>query len=259
MKRIISTVVAALFGVALLKAETVDTLRLSTLFTTHVVFRTELVYADLSNTKLIAAKIIEQNRCMLALKAREPFTTSASVSALESDGTIHTFVIAYDERPSSLVVDLREQRSSSVQDTQPKAPQAPSVQNTRQRIFHIGDKAYDLRLLCEDIYISGDNTCFVLSLRNRGGISYEAGDATFVVESRKKGKRSVQFERNLYPLEKSGSLSTPPGATSGIVYRFDKTTITKDQVLKVYLYETGGQRNLVLTLSHRDINKARRK
>ena len=59
MKRIISTVVAALFGVALLKAETVDTLRLSTLFTTHVVFRTELVYADLSNTKLIAAKIIE--------------------------------------------------------------------------------------------------------------------------------------------------------------------------------------------------------
>ena len=131
MKRIISTVVAALFGVALLKAETVDTLRLSTLFTTHVVFRTELVYADLSNTKLIAAKIIEQNRCMLALKAREPFTTSASVSALESDGTIHTFVIAYDERPSSLVVDLREQRSSSVQDTQSKAPQAPSVQNTR--------------------------------------------------------------------------------------------------------------------------------
>lgn len=43
----------------------------------------------------------------------------------------------------------------------------------------------------------GDNTCFVLSLRNRGGISFEAGYATFVVESRKKGKRSVQFDRNL--------------------------------------------------------------
>ena len=258
MKRIISTVVAALFGVALLKAETVDTLRLSTLFTTHVVFRTELVYADLSNTKLIAAKIIEQNRCMLALKAREPFTTSASVSALESDGTIHTFVIAYDERPSSLVVDLREQRSSSVQDTQSKAPQAPSVQNTRQRIFHIGDKAYDLRLLCEDIYISGDNTCFVLSLRNRGGITYEAGDATFVVESRKKGKRSSQYERNLYPKERSGSLSASPGSTSRILYRFDKVTLTKDQVLKVYVYETGGQRHLVLTVNHWDINKARR-
>lgn len=98
----------------------------------------------------------------------------------------------------------------------------------------------------------------VLSLRNRGGISYETGDATFVVECRKKGKRSVQFERNLYPLEKSGSLSAPPGDTSRIVYRFDKTNITKVQVLKVYLYETGGQRNLVLAFSYRDINKARR-
>ena len=258
MKRFISTAVAALFGMALLKAETVDSLRLSTLFTTHVVFRTELVYADLSNTKLIAAKIIEQNRCMLALKAREPFTTSASVSALESDGTIHTFVIAYDERPSSLVVDLRGQRGSSVQDMPSKEPQSPSVEKSRQRIFHIGDKAYDLMLLCEDIYISGDNTCFVLSLRNRGGITYEAGDATFVVESRKKGKRSVQLGRNVEPLQESGSVSTPPDSTSRIVYRFDKTTITKDQVLKVYLYEAGGQRNLVLTFSHRDINKARR-
>ena len=112
-------------------------------------------------------------------------------------------------------------------------------------------------LLCEDIYISGDNTCFVLSLRNRGGICYEAGDATFVVESWKKGKRSVQFERNLYPLGKSGNLSTPPESTSRIVDCLDKTTITKDQVLKTYLYETGGQRNLVLTLSHRDINNTR--
>ena len=190
MKRIISTVVAALFGVALLKAETVDTLRLSTLFTTHVVFRTELVYADLSNTKLIAAKIIEQNRCMLALKAREPFTTSASVSALESDGTIHTFVIAYDERPSSLVVDLREQRSGTTQDVPSKEQHFQSVQKTKQRIVHIGHNADDVMLLGEDIDISGDNTCFVLSLRNRGGISYEAGDATFVVESRKRGREA---------------------------------------------------------------------
>ena len=136
--------------------------------------------------------------------------------------------------------------------------QERSFEKPSQRIFHIGQREYGLQLLCEDLYVRDDNTCFVLSLKNGGGVSYEAGDATFVIESRKKGKRSVQFERNLYPLEKSGSLSTPPGETSGIVYRFDKTTITKDQVMKVYLYETGGQRNLVLTLSHRDINKARR-
>ena len=33
-------------------------------------------------------------------------------------------------------------------------------------------------------------------------------------------------------------------------------TLADDQVLKVYLYEEGGQRNLVMTISEKDINKA---
>ena len=93
MKRI-AIILAYLFAGALLHAQEVDTLHLSTLYTTHVVFRSDLVYADLSNTRLVAAKIVDQNRTMLALKAREPFDVPSSVSALESDGTIHTFVVA---------------------------------------------------------------------------------------------------------------------------------------------------------------------
>jgi hypothetical protein len=39
-------------------------------------------------------------------------------------------------------------------------------------------------------------------------------------------------------------------------YSFNKMTLADDQVLKVYLYEEGGQRNLVMTISAKDINKA---
>ena len=106
MKRI-AIILAYLFAGALLHAQEVDTLHLSTLYTTHVVFRSDLVYADLSNTRLVAAKIVDQNRTMLALKAREPFEMPSSVSALESDGTIHTFVVAYREHPDQLEVDIR--------------------------------------------------------------------------------------------------------------------------------------------------------
>ena len=254
----IAIILAYLFAGALLHAQEVDTLHLSTLYTTHVVFRSDLVYADLSNTRLVAAKIVDQNRTMLALKAREPFEVPSSVSALESDGTIHTFVVAYREHPDRLVVDMRgncQQKSgTTLEKVQERSFEKPS-----QRIFHIGQREYGLQLLCEDLYVRDDNTCFVLSLKNGGGVSYEAGDATFVIESRKKGKRSIQYERNLYPKERSGSLSASPGSTSRILYRFDKVTLTKDQVLKVYVYETGGQRHLVLTVNHYDINRARRK
>ena len=238
MKRIISTVVATLFGVALLKANGGHPPPVNPVH--HpCVFRTELVYADLSNTRLIAAKIIEQNRCMLALKARETFTTSASVSALESDGTIHTFVIAYDERPSSLVVDLREQRSSSVQDVPSKEPRDAAVKQSRHRIFHIGDKAYDLRLLCEDIYISGDNTARA-SLRNRAeSATRPARNLRRREPEKRKEKRT--FERNLYPRE----VRKPFHARKTSGKRVPLTDHhTKDLGSEGLLYETVGRGTL---------------
>ena len=33
-------------------------------------------------------------------------------------------------------------------------------------------REYGLQLLCEDLYVRDDNTCFILSLTNGGGVSY---------------------------------------------------------------------------------------
>ena len=41
-----------------------------------------------------------------------------------------------------------------------------------------------------------------------------------------------------------------------MAYSFKKMTLSKDQVLKIYFYENGGQRNLELTIDTDDINKA---
>lgn len=269
MKRILTIVLAAMVSWQSF-AQVVDTLRISTLYTTHVIFQTELIYADLSNSQIVAAKIVEQNKNMLAIKARGQFDTSASVSALESNGSMHTFVIVYDEHPHSLVIDMRtpmqamdvQKRSNAGRDVSMvrshDAPVLADVIKERQRVYHIGQREYDLTFLCEDIFVYSDNTYFVFSLRNKAGMSYEVGDATFVIESRKKGKRSVQYEKNLYPKGRFGTLITGAGECSRIAYSFDKITLTKDQVLKVYLYETGGQRNLLLTMCCNDINRARR-
>lgn len=269
MKRTILSLALGFIALAS-QAQQVDTLHLSTLYTTHVIFPTEVIYADLANNQIVAAKIVEQNKNMLAVKARVSFDTTTSVSALESNGNMHTFVIVFDEHPSELVIDKRsstfaaEERSLRRQGSgkdvslvrEPDAPVLSEVAKERQRLFHIGDRKYDVTLLCEDIFVYSDNTYIVLSLSNRSGVSYETIDATFVIESRKKSKRAVQYEKNLYPKGRYGTLTAKPSSVSRIAYSFDKVTMTKDQVLKVYLYETGGQRNMVMTLSDKDINRS---
>lgn len=249
---------------------TCDTLRISTSYTTHVIFPTDLVYADLSNTSDIAAKIVDQNRNMLAIRARGIFSSMASVSALESNGQMHTFIVCYDESPGRLILDLRSdsQRTlsgmsassgSHVSSTgKADAPLLSEVVTSRQRLYHLGSHQYGIEVQCTNIVSYSDRTFIVMTLRNRSGVSYEIADATFVIESRKGGRRKVEFEQTIFPQSKTGSLSTAPGETSRSAWSFDKMTLSKDQVLKVYFYEESGQRNLEMTIDTGDVNHSRR-
>lgn len=245
----------------------IDTLWLSTSFTTHIIFATDLTYADLSNSRVVAAKIIEQNKNMLALKARCEFSGPTSVSALEANGKMHTYIVLFDNNPKELVIDTRildqeqpQGRSRNGEQVsrmrKADAPLLSDMVKEKQKLFHLGARAYDICACCENIVSYSDITYMVLSLQNKSGISYEISDATFVVESKKDGKRTVVFEKTLFPRNRYGTLTAAPGETAKIAYSFDKMTLSKDQMLKVYFYESSGQRNLVITINTNDINKA---
>ena len=259
MKRIILSLIALTLFSHLGRCQG-DSLKVSTAFTTHVIFPTELTYADLSNKEVVAAKIIEQNKNILAVKARCVFEDMTSISALESNGRMHTFIVAFDQYPSTLVIDLRKEVMTADGNVslmrKADAPTLEEVAAGRQALYHIGARKYGIMVLCENIISYSDMTYIVLSLDNRSSVSYNVTDATFVVESKKKSKRSVVFEKTLFPKNRHGSLSTGAGQKQIMVYSLDKQTLSENQVIKVYLYEEGGQRNLEMTIDTKDINRA---
>lgn len=286
MNRLIIGVITA--GIALLSPilpsmaqEKIDTIYLSTLYTTHIVFATEVTYADLSNTQVITAKIVEQNKNMIAIKAREAFTTTASITALESNGSIHTFILKYLEHPKNLIIDTRPQNPVQESETpavkgkggqarssasggknvsivrKSDAPELKEVIEYEQSLYHISKKTQKVTVTCENIFAYSDITYITLSLTNKSGVSYEVSDANFIIESRSRSKRKVVTEKNVFPKNRYGSLSTPAGESSKICYSLEKLSLASDQVLKIYVYEQGGQRNLVLTLSPSDVNLAK--
>ena len=241
-----------------------DTLKISSSYTTHLIFSSDIVYADLSSPVDVVAKIIEQNRNLLAVKARAPFNGSTSISALESNGTMHTFIVAYDPYPQQLVIDMRASQAATQESagrevgrgSKADAPELSEMTKAKQKLHHLGARKYGITVMCEEIVSYSDITYIVLSVTNRSSVSYNVTDGTFVLESRKKGKRAVSFEKGIQPKNRHGSLSAAPGETVRIAYSFDKLTLASDQVLKVYLYEQGGQRNINVTLSADDVNKA---
>jgi hypothetical protein len=139
------------------------------------------------------------------------------------------------------------------------APELSEMTKTKQKLYHLGARKYGITVMCDDIVSYSDITYIVLSVKNNSSVSYNVTDGTFVIESKKKGKRAVSFEKGIQPKNRHGSLSAAPGETVKIAYSFDKLTLATDQVLKIYLYEEGGQRNLEVTLSSKDINKLGRR
>lgn len=249
-----------------------DTLRVSDLFTTHIIFLTDLIYADISSSRVLAAKILEQSKNMMALKARAAFDTPLSVSALESNGEMHTYIVTFERHPAELVYDMRPAPESARADTRVSskkgrgpaglfrkgdAPLLKDVVAAPQTLYHVSTKAYDISVTCTNILSYSDITYMVFTLANRSGVSYECTDATFVVESKKRSKKSVVYDRNIFPKSRWGTISCAPGETTSIGYTLEKVSLSKDQVLRVYFYENGGQRELVLTVDSKDINKAK--
>lgn len=253
-----------------------DTLHLSTKFISHIIFPTDVTYADLSNTEEIAARIVEEGKNKLALKAVRPFEGTASISAEEANGVFHTYILKYAENPSRLTLDTRSKESAlaayATGSRRPRydtsdgqfsnalkkedAPLLSEVIEQERRLYHLTRQSYNIRFNVENIFSYSDITYIVLSIENGSQISYETADAVFVIEPRKTGKKRVAYETNLTPKNRFGALTAAPGESAKIAYSFDKTTLSKEQLLKIYLYEKNGQRNIELTLNHKDINSA---
>lgn len=279
MRRVILFAVLLTAFVNVATASSVDTVYISTMSTTHIRFSSELKYVDLSN-KVLSARIVEGSKDIVAVKAKEAFEFTTTMSCLEADGRLHTFIVAYDARPEVLIVDMRRfpvrpgmtdlTKTGMTDMTKPRVTNLIEPRMTdlvqwnrdekvgvldslEREIYHIGDVAYDIKILCENVIIKDDVTYIVLSVENGSAVSYSMSSPRFVIESKRKSKRGLVYEKQLFPKHTSGETVTAPGTVSRLVFSFDKVTLVKGQVFRIYLYEEDGPRNFVLSFGVRDL------
>ncbi len=97
-----------------------------------------------------------------------------------------------------------------------------------------------------------------MSVRNSSAVSYEMSTPRFAVESSRRTKRGLQYEKAIFPQQSYGLGSVAPSSVGRLVFTFGKIALVKGQVFRMYFYEKGGARNLVMTLNMDDVNKAKR-
>ncbi len=252
-------------------AQVPDTLFISTSQVVHLRFGSELKYVNLGSRDIVA-KIVDGSKDFVAVKAREPFNSVTSISCLESNGSMHTFFVAYREHPMRLDIDTRVSTAtvrvaepdfsfssqSSSGDGRTPPVDFEDVVYMKQELYHLGTRGYDIDVLCENIFVKDDVMFLLISLQNSSAVSYNLTAPRFSIESKRRTKRGLQYEKAVFPRNSYGLGVIQPDETGKLVFTFDKIALTKGQVFRMYFYETGGARNLTLTLNINDVNKAKR-
>ena len=262
-------VLGCFLGAFSARAQAPDTLFISTTQVVHLRFASELKYVNLGN-KAIVAKIVDGSKDYVAVKAREPFDICTSMSCLESTGEMHTFVVAFAERPARLEVDTRfvpvspglsrglSPAPSPVDSASFSSPALAEIAAMGKELYHIGTRGYGIDIQCENLFYRDDVLYLVVSLRNSSAVSYEISAPRFAVESSRRTKRGLQYEKAVFPRVSYGLGVVAPGTEGQLVFTFDKIALVKGQVFRVYFYEKGGSRNFTMTLGMKDVNEARR-
>ena len=274
MKRILFTAAAIIAAALSANAQQVDTIKISNITTTHIRFSSEIKYVDLSN-KVLAAKIVEGSRDIIALKAKEPFDFITTMPCLEANGAMHTYLVQFEEYPKQLVIEEGSSRPvtseklqspdngnffEALHPTSSNLPANASIleQALRQpkSLYHIGSKAYGISIFCDNVFIKDDVMYVVLNIDNKSAITYSLSEPRFSIESKKRTKRGLVYEKQIFPKNILGMEPIAPNAQTKMVFSFDKISVLQGQVFRAYLYESGGTRNYVITFSEKDFNKA---
>ena len=275
MKRIVITAAAIIAAALSANAQQVDTIKISNIATTHIRFSSEIKYVDLSN-KVLAAKIVEGSRDIIALKAKEPFYFITTMSCLEANGAMHTYLVQFEEYPKQLVIEEGSSNrpvvsekpqstdngnfSEALHPTSSNLPANASIleQSLQQpkSLYHIGSKGYGISIFCDNVFIKDDIMYVVLNIENKSATTYSLSEPRFSIESKKRTKRGLVYEKQLFPKKILGMEPVAPNTKSRMVFSFDKISVLQGQVFRAYLYESGGTRNYVITFSEKDINKA---
>ena len=238
-----------------------ETVYVSSLFSTHMVFSSDVVYSDFSNFDLVTVENPEASLNILAVKALSDFgRQTLSATVLEANGSLHSYVLRYQEHPESLVLDMQrggESGNGKVVSVLRKgdAPLLSDVLDYRQQLYHIASRKERITLVCENIFSYSDITYVILRIENRGGVSFQAENPSFVVCSQNKKKKLTE-EAVYLPKSTVGSLSAAPDQSSKIAFSFDKITLSANQVFRICIYELNGRREFILTLSPNDVNMA---
>jgi len=233
--------------------------------TTNLIFPYAIKSVDRGSRDVLAQKAKGVENILLVKAGTENFSET-NLSIITGDGKLYSFLLRYTDNPSLLNISFAKDSLPSNTTTLPEAENneaqteqvAERVAKEKRMLHCLKDKAYDIRLRLNGLYIENNVFYFQVELRNRSNIPYDIDMLRFFIKDEKKASRTASQDLELSPLYIYGDTSSvKERATNILVYALPKFTIPDKKYLLIQLMEKNGGRHLHLDVRNRTIVKAK--
>lgn len=227
-----------------------SSLCISTDKTTSLVFPFSIRHVD-RGTKDIMVQQVKETDNILLVKASAKNFSETNLSVVTEDGSVYTFVINYEESPTTWVYNLPTNKKATM------ATYANGILDNRRTVWGVRDNSWNIDAAVIGTYIKDDIIYYQLRIKNNSPIDYDIEVLRFYIRDKKKGKRTAVQENELTPLHVAGNIIQVKSFNQNVVVvALDKFTIPDKKFMGIQIMEKNGGRHLMMKLNNKDILKA---
>lgn len=245
--------------------------------TVHVIFPSPVVYVDLGNDKIIAAKAGDAENVLRIKSAEEYFFEETNLSVITESGAFYTFNVKFAVEPEKLNIEMQDFIHDGSEVNRPNNSmdiflaelnkETPTMvrmimksiyeQNARP-IKHIGSRAFGIQYLLKGIYSYNGMLYFFTELKNMTNVPYNIDYLTMKIVDKKLVQRTTMQETIIKPVRSYNNV-TSIGAKSIELTVFAVPIFTIPQQKKVVfeLNEKQGGREQRFEVDNSDLVRAK--
>lgn len=248
MKRFVS-VICATWIILSATAQT-QTLCISTMKTTSIIFPYEILHVD-RGTKDILVQLVNDAKNLLLVKAGESNFVPTNLTVYTMDGKVYSFDVCYDESPALLIHHVNSVEKNS------QESYAGNLLDNKQAIFGIKTIKANVASEVTGIYIQDDMIFLQMRLTNKSPISYDVDMIRLYIRDKKRPKKTAIQEFDLEPVYVTGNAKKVKAYDqSTIVMALNKFTLPDKNFLAIQIMEKRGSRHLLLKVNNRKMMQA---
>ena len=230
--------------------------------TVNLVFGYPVKSVDKGSASLLAQKARGVHN-VLQLKAASPRFEQTNLTVITADGSLHTFLIDYQDDPLHFVIDVvssQSQHALFIDLTSQKKLEelAQNAANAKPHLRRIKDKKGKVKMRLTGLYVQNNMLCVRIKVKNTSSVPYRIESERFWISDQKQIKRTASQLNLLTPLLMPLHDSNLAARSEcELIYVLSGFTLSDHKRLWITLNEKNGGRHLKMALSNRQIVRAR--